>query len=364
MGAVLRSRLRKNRVLCHARAVLLWSVACFIGAQLATVVVLEWKQPEFYDAKYGYRLRSLRQRLSRDRGAPLLLILGTSRAEQGFRPSLLRVPPEPNAPVVFNLARGGNSPLLNLITLQRLLADGIRPDWVLLEIFPPSLVREKTGVTIAKTTLRDFPALQRHSTSWKTYVYAVRDRVLLWSKYRSGILACWGPGWLSAKLFRPDSLWDAQSGEWLAINDGVTPQESRDLTADAQHRYFRRLQDFCVGSDTDRALRELLDQCRQQRIGVVLFVMPEASEFRRWYPPSALARLSGYLAALQREYGVPLVDARSWLPDDCFYDGHHLLQQGAARFTRRFGIEVLPGLLSRAKNRRYTNALAKDATRF
>jgi hypothetical protein len=79
--------------------------------------------------------------------------------------------------------------------------------------------------------------------------------------------------------------------------------------------------------------------------------MPEASEFRNWYSPTALDRLSVYLTALRREYDVRLVDARRWIPDGCFYDGHHLLQQGAAAFTQRFGMEILPCLFETVHTR-------------
>src|SRR5262249_43103134 len=128
-------------------------------------------------------------------------------------------------PVVFNLARGGSSPLLNLLTLQRLLADGIRPDWVLLEIFPPSLVGGSAGLTIAKPTLRDFPLLREYGVSWKTYAYFARDRGLLWNKYRSGVLTLCAPPWLS-RACRPDRWWNPRGGEWSAIGEGVTPEES------------------------------------------------------------------------------------------------------------------------------------------
>jgi hypothetical protein len=255
---------------------------------------------------------------------------------------LLPIAPGRKNRVVFNLARGGSSPLENLLTLQRLLADGVRPDWVLLEIFPPYLAGDRSGMAMVKATLRDLPLLGRYRVSWRTYAYSVRDRVLLWSKYRSGILAVCAPAWLSASSCRPDSLWDARGGEWLSIGEGVTPQENRALTADAHYRYYRKLQNFSITSIADRALRELLDRCRVQGIGVLLFMMPEASQFRNWYAPPARERLSAYLAALQREYGISLVDARCWIPDDCFYDGHHLLKQGASAFTQRFGTEILP----------------------
>jgi hypothetical protein len=268
--------------------------------------------------------------------------LGSSRAEQGFRPGLLAAAPDENGPVVFNLARGGSSPLLHLLTLRRLLADGARPDCVLLEIFPPSLVEDEAGAVLPKTTLRDFPLLWRYPVSWETYAYFLRDRALLWHSYRSDFLADYGPAGLSPEGRGRKHLWDGRGGEWREVGEGVTPRERRELTADARRRYFRKLQNFRVAGGADRALRSLLDLCRAQGIGVVLFLMPEASEFRGWYPPTAEVRLSEYLAGLRREYDTPLIDARRWMPDDDFWDSHHLLRGGAAAFTRRFDTEALP----------------------
>jgi hypothetical protein len=68
--------------------------------------------------------------------------------------------------------------------------------------------------------------------------------------------------------------------------------------------------------------------------------MPESGEFRGWYPPEARRQLSDHLAALGRDYQAPLIDARRWIEDSGFSDGHHLLSRGAALFTQRFANEV------------------------
>ena len=73
---------------------------------------------------------------------------------------------------------------------------------------------------------------------------------------------------------------------------------------------------------------------------MVLFLMPESREFRNWYPPEAQPRLMDYLTSLSRTYNAPLIDARRWIEDDAFSDGHHLLSWGAAAFTRLFSNEV------------------------
>jgi hypothetical protein len=323
---------------------LAWAAVWFVLVQLAVAGFLEWKHPEFYDPRYGCRLRLLRAELSRTAERKLVVVLGTSRAEQGFRPALLSRWQGETGPVLFNLARGGSGPLLHLLTLQRLLADGIRPDGILLEIFPPSLVEDDSGVTIPKTTLRDFPWLSRYPVSWKTYTCFLRDRALLWHGYRDSLLAACAPAWLTPAPDRYAALWDARGGEWRAIGDGATPEERRDLLLDARRRYFRKLQDFHVSAGADRALHDLLGLCQRQGIAVVLFLMPEASAFRAWYPPPTEQRLSAYLATMSKEYAVPLIDAREWIADDDFWDGHHLLRAGATAFTRRFAASALPSL--------------------
>lgn len=338
-------RPRKARPALQARAVLAWGVGWFVLVQALAIGLLEWKRPELYDPKYGCRLLGLRARLADEPGKTLLLILGTSRAEQGFRPGLLPAWPGGTGPVVFNLARGGSSPLLNLLTLRRLLADGIHPDRLLLEIFPPSLVQEQAGATIFKMSLRDLPVLRRYAVNRKSWAYFLRDRLGLWYRYRSSLLACQAPAWLSSPARWGERWWDLRGGEWLEISEDVTAPERLRETADARRRYFHKLQQFAIAADADRALHALLDLCREQGIGVVLFLMPEASEFRSWYPPPARARLAAYLAALQREYGTPVIDARHWIPDRDFWDSHHLLRPGAAAFTQRFGAEVIRPLL-------------------
>jgi len=271
-----------------------------------------------------------------------MIVLGSSRSEQGFRPSLLPIDmPGGKAPLVFNLARGGSSPLLHLMTLRRLLADGIRPDWVLLEVFPPSLAEDDTGATLLKTTLRDFPLLSHYSVSRKTYAYYLRDRALLWWQYRNGLLAGLGPAWLSPSA-RWNRLWNPRTGEWRTIGESVTPDQFQEELADAGRRYRKKLQDFRIAPQADRAMRELLDLCRRQHICTLLYLMPEASAFRQWYAPSTQTLLSSYLVQLGREYEARVIDCRDWVPDEDFWDGHHLLKRGAALFMHRFRAEILP----------------------
>jgi hypothetical protein len=307
-----------------------------MGTQGIILFYLECYNPSFLDPKYGCRMLALRSRRETQKDRPLLLALGSSRTEQGFRPSLL---PD-DGPLFYNLGRGGSSPLLYLLTLRRLLADGVRTDVLLVEIFPPALVEDEESAVIYKPTLRDGPLLRRYSVSWRTWAFWLQDRLLFWYKYRSGFLAALSPRLLPAQARWGENLWDYGGGEWRSIGEYVSPQERRRLTDDARRRYAHSLRHFRIAADADRALRELLETCRSQRIAVVLFLMPEASAFRAWYPPKARRRLSDYLAKLRREYDAPTIDARRWIEESEFSDSHHLLEHGAETFTRRFAAEV------------------------
>ncbi len=325
------------------RSVLIWGLVWVAAGQAFFVVFLEWRHPEFLDPKYGCRLLAVCARRSALQPRELWLVLGSSRAEQGFRPSLLtKTGATGISPglLIYNMARGGSSPLLYLLTLHRLLSDGVRPDALLVELFPPALVEDEENTVIYKATLRDWPLLRRYPVSGRTWAYWLQDRLLLWYKYRSGFLA-----WAAPKLLPPqarwgENLWDYRGGEWRIIGDSISLQQRRRLTDDARRRYATSLQRFRIAEGADSALRELLEICRTQRIAVGLFLMPESSVFRGWYPPDASRKLADYLAALRREYGVPLIDARQWVADWDFSDGHHLLRNGAALFTRRFAKEA------------------------
>jgi hypothetical protein len=79
---------------------------------------------------------------------------------------------------------------------------------------------------------------------------------------------------------------------------------------------------------------------------VVLVLTPESREFRSWYAPGSEAQIQAVCARLARDHGTRIVDARTWVPDEDFMDGHHVLPAGAAVFTRRLAREVLTPLVT------------------
>jgi hypothetical protein len=127
--------------------------------------------------------------------------------------------------------------------------------------------------------------------------------------------------------------------------------DRRRWTENAQRSYAPAFERFRVSALADLAIRELLDLCRDEEIAAALFLMPEGSDFRAWYPPTAHAEVMTYLAGLCDQYDVGLFDATTWCDDNDFADGHHLLCEPAARFSERFGRDVVRPWLAGAANR-------------
>ena len=87
-----------------------------------------------------------------------------------------------------------------------------------------------------------------------------------------------------------------------------------------------------------RALRTSLELCRACGVPAALVLMPEGTDFRAWYPPAVAAALADLLTGLAAEFGVSLIDARPWLSDEAFSDGHHMLPDGAAALNPAFDV--------------------------
>jgi hypothetical protein len=344
----------RRRPAWSSAAALLWGLAFFVLGQLALSVYLDRRHPEVFHPEYGHKRIHLRALCRANPGKPLLVVLGSSRPEMGFRPQVLSgCQTSAGEPVVvFNFAMTSSGPVQELLCLRRLMADGIRPRWVLVEMFPPFLNQEggggnRTWLDVEQMTWNDLGLLRRYcERPWLLYSRWLWSRRTPGFSYRLGLMKHYAPRWLPpATLF---DVWVGVSASgWVPFgHETVGPADYQRGVARARAEYYRLLQDFQLRDSPLKAARELLDLCRQEGIGVGLFLMPEGSEFRSWYPPSVRVEVDNYLTNLSKEYGVPVVDARTWMADEDFFDCHHLLPRGAAAFTQRFEREALQPFLA------------------
>ena len=153
----------------RGRAAVLWTLLLFALSQLALGLWICRRHPELRDPEFSSVLTGLRSRLAEAPGRPLVLVLGSSRPANSLRPAILTralADTEPS-PVVFNAALLWGGPLHELLVFRRLLADGVRPDWLLIEVFPPMLTQqgafsEETFITARGLEWTDGPLVYRY----------------------------------------------------------------------------------------------------------------------------------------------------------------------------------------------------------
>ncbi len=345
---------RKSTIKVRGRAALCWGLIGFAALQLGLGLCMDRWQPELRDPEYGYKLMRLRERLREEPGHPLMLIIGSSRAGLGVNPGVLTaaLPPSSDSPTIFNFALTGSGPFMELMFLRRLLAAGIHPRWLVIEVLPPLLHQddpwgEALWLDTNRLAWEDLPLLWKNTTDcWTRYACWLHARLAPWSFYRFCILSRYAPQWLPLGARQDGWLGMDRSG-WIAYHvSSVSSEEYRKGRDFALKQYGPALYQFHVSARPDRNMRQLLDLCRRKQIKPVLLVMPEGAEFRSWYKPEARQAIDTYLDGLSREYDIPLIDARSWLADSSFCDSHHLLPSGAKAFSQRFAQEFLRPLLA------------------
>jgi hypothetical protein len=337
---------------CPGAGVLGWALLFFVCLQVALAVPMEKRRPELRDLEYGSKRARLEARRAEKPGHPLLVVVGSSRTNHGFAPGALpQQGSELQTPVVFNASLMGSGPLLELLCLRRLVADGLRPDWVLLECWPPFLQQEGARaeiykIPVARLGYRDLKVLAPYYPQPQDlYREWGLARMAPWSSSRFILLTQFARDWLPRET-RRDDQWALLDGNgWLPYQGSPDPALVQIRLPRVHEQLRSGLDNYRVSETADRALRESLAFCRQQGIGVALLYMPESRECQRWYPPGVREEADRYLLRVTQECRVPLVDARDWSPDADFGDGIHLLPRGAEAFTARFGRDVLPRLL-------------------
>ncbi len=348
MSEATRSRLHWNRGRA-ARAVA-WALAGYFAINLAVFAVVDIVRPELRDGEYGRRLESLRVRVAEAPHRPLVVVIGSSRVAMDVCPRAWEEvrPGGDSDPLIFNMARVGGGPLMNLMTLRRLHADGIRPAAVVLEYWPPLLreegpFREDDRIDSDRLYNCDRPFVRSYlQAPERTERRMLAVRLSPVFEHRTVWMREAAPRWLPLEkridaAVRPLDPWG-----WLPGLDRVGfQQESRNSRLEhCEGIYRQQLAGLRIDPVADRAIREAIAFARENGIAVAFTYLPESNEFRSWYTPEAEKLGCDYLAGLCRELRVPLIDARSWLPDEELADGFHATRSGAEVFIRRFGPAV------------------------
>lgn len=338
----------------QASVAVLAGVAAFlilqIGLGIAGECILLIKDPGYADKE----LRLSRQEAAYP-GAPAVVMLGTSRTGFAFHAGRIReqLARDLGGPAMaFNFGIPASGPVTHVVYLRRLLAEGHRPDFLLVEVLPPTLAELPGGPLESRFLFGD---RLRHGEVDTVIGYGFPEKEIR-EKWRGTIVAPWYamrfP--ILGRIFPSALPWHLRF-DWSRTKDptgwstpivsSVTPEQYAAGLKRAAGEYSAILAGMHPTGGGARALEDLLKVCRESDIPVALVLMPESAGFRELYSPATTERLYRFLNRLREDYCCGLVDARDWLPDSAFTDGHHMLQSGAEVFSDRLLREaILPQL--------------------
>ena len=352
---------RARRMKRSARALLIWGLLFYAVLQLIPILYLERSTEwPWHGVETAIELRKwpkLRQLVAEDPDRPLLLMLGSSRTYWAFRAGDLDgMPDSDGRPLrVYNFGIPATGPIYALLYLRDLLAEGIRPRFLLIEFNPMVLaatrrpgLNEEGMMAVecipARRLLQWLPYFHRPG---KQVCHWLAARIAPWSTFRYHIafeLKC-----LTGKLSRP-TYEAVDDGGWrIPVWKGWLASERWSRLLQHWVGYYPVLSNYQLDNKPIQALHELLDLCRREKIRSALVVMPESSFLRSWYSDNGKKTIHGLLDELSRTYGVAIVDANRWLADDDFEDSLHALPHGAEVFTSRLRAE-LPRLLAQSND--------------
>jgi hypothetical protein len=324
-------------------------VITFAGATAVLSVAAE-ANARVRDPVSGDKISRLASAVAADPSRPVVLFLGSSRT--GFAVHAQRADDRLHerglAARCFNLGLPAAGPVCELVTLNRVLAAGVRPSLVVVELLPPMLHSSPAGPWEQAFLTGDRMSLSEIRTAARFgYPRGVADRwanarLAPWWAYRFPLWARVAPSWLPYAV-RADWGRAADAGGWNAsIRDEVTDEERPQGEAQTREEYAARMKELTPGGGAADALREIIATCRTKGIDVRVLLLPEGSMFRLLYGPGVEDRLRTFLTGLE----APVIDARHWQPDGDFSDGHHLMRPGAAAFTDRLVTDVIAPALA------------------
>ena len=241
-----------------------------------------------------------------------------------------------------------------MLTLPRLLDEGIHPAAILVEVLPVWLSMDG----VAEEQFRDkVPQLSRDDLRYLSpYCNDASDLQDRWLAARSAalytqrtsLMSHWLPHWLP---------WQHRiSFQWLTMDPNgfvpflytdPPPEFRAEALAQTRHQYSGSFSGFRPSEISRRALEELVSRCRTEAIPIAFFSPPVAPAFQGWFADGVWLAGERDLQMISREMGVELFPAPESFLNADFADGHHMLRQSAERYSRWLAEKHLTAWLER-----------------
>lgn len=311
----------------------------------------DWR---YQDRTYEVRLSRVRGRLSndQDQSPSLALFLGSSAVVYGVKGPTFEK--EMSAALgrpwlCCNVAALASGPLLEMIYLERVLDEGIRPQLVVAELHPVSVtsnVLDTLGILRRSSERFGNQDLERLEACGMPGIedcrrHRLRDLLFPFYGHRFALLAAH-----AERFVPPDRIdsWAQVVGDdtgWVRLPE--CPKQEHDARWKKMGKmYADNLDTLRIIPAEHNAIRQLLRRCQRDDIAVAILVSPWASEFdTSWWSKKARQQFAEILDGIGRDFSVPIIDARNWMADDYYYDPVHLGAEGADQYTRKLVRECL-----------------------
>ena len=281
---------------------------------------------------------------------PEVVFFGSSRTGGGVRVhemnALLAAEFPADPPRVLNAAAPGGDPITAEFMLDLLTKRGVRPEVVVLEVWPEAFNRRNPFVSLHAVRQFDWDDVPtatadivRSRASWLFLqarlvpVYTHRKQILADRKgavpVTTGIKST-GPVAASARPPDPGPL------DWEDINRNGPTGEITRATSERQVAVDVRkwLTPFNM-SGSGMEPSSILARCRREAVGHP-GNPPNVHDPRNEYTPEIESQFLAYIDRLCAEYGCRFSDGREWVPDALFRDLLHVVPDGGTLYTRQF----------------------------
>lgn len=333
---------RRQRYAGQAKRAIVALIVSFIACNLGMALWVDQYRPEIRDPEFRGVLDTLKARRQEHPQAELTLFLGSSRIALGVDAGLFSTPSH----VVFNFGMAGAGPYMMDVYWDRLVAEGITPQVVILEVMHPfynaasGRLLDHSFLDGSRLSVQEAQALvsygKRSSGPLRRFGFA---RLFPIARNAQEINECLGIGALNTGHER---------GEFEPVMDRYgyrplpVPEEKQEQMRHLAHKqYDQYYPQFSLAPGPAERLRQLISKMQSRGVTIKLLLTPEGSEFRELASPMMNLAIDEFTKNLHHEYGCELIDARDWLPDGAFYDQHHLLPESARQFAERLKPFVL-----------------------
>ena len=248
---------------------------------------------------------------------------------------------------VFNFGQAGAGPITNAVYLRRLVKDGVKPAFALIEIHPTFLAGHRPDPPETRWLLpirlrpEELPVVRAMGfPAADPAVHGPRGFLAPCYEYRFLIVDRYAP-WFLMSNQRLNGGHESDDFGFSRLQERIDPADKPFLLAIALKQYAYYFMGYRPTGCGVNGLRDSIEVCKAHGIQPALALLPESKDWLGWYDAEGLKELNQLVARLGREYGVPVFDCRGWVPDELTMDGHHLAGPGADLFTERIVRESL-----------------------